>query len=290
MNKVKATKREILISIAIVAVLMAIGFALSSKISNSMMDGFQEYNTALKIDNDKATFQYGMKTNVGNAFVYGELKAIDPVTYDELEGKFSYVKRVTEKYTAHTRMVSTGKGRTMQVYYSWDIVDEDSINSSSISFLGVEFPYGTIKLPEVWIDTVNMDGGMRYQYYATPAECTGTVYGVLKDNTILNSKFYDGQTIESTLKSLESGWQMVGFWIGWAIMIIALVVAFCFFDNKWLEDKKRYAPKTVKETETFKDSSENIMDYQIIRITNAERRSVVHVKIHQNGKRTPRNR
>ena len=30
-----------------------------------------------------------MKTNIGNAFVYGELKAIDTVSYDEIEGDFS---------------------------------------------------------------------------------------------------------------------------------------------------------------------------------------------------------
>ena len=53
-------------------------------------------------------FQYGMDTNVGNAFVYGDLKAVDTVTYPEISGEYMYVEKVKERYTKHTRRVAHG--------------------------------------------------------------------------------------------------------------------------------------------------------------------------------------
>lgn len=38
-------------------------------------------------------FQYGKDTNVGNAFVYGDLKAVDTVTYPEIGGEYMYVEK-----------------------------------------------------------------------------------------------------------------------------------------------------------------------------------------------------
>ena len=90
------TKREVLFSIVIICVMLIIGIIISGNINDAVMEKQQEYITALQIDNDKDLFEYGMRTNVGNAFVYGELKAIDTVTFDEIDGEYSYVKKVKE--------------------------------------------------------------------------------------------------------------------------------------------------------------------------------------------------
>ena len=79
------TYREILASISIVAVMLLIGFVISGKISQIQDDKNAKYNKAVKIESTDL-FQYGMNTNVGNAFVYGELKAVDTVTYPEIGG------------------------------------------------------------------------------------------------------------------------------------------------------------------------------------------------------------
>ena len=99
------TKREILASISIIAVMILFGVLISSKISECQMDKNEIYNKAVKIDSQEM-FQYGMDTNIGNAFVYGELKAIDTVTYTEIGGEYMYVKKVKEKYTMHTSKVA----------------------------------------------------------------------------------------------------------------------------------------------------------------------------------------
>ena len=79
MNNFEITKREILGSIIIGAVLLIIGFFISTVINEHQMDQNEKYNKAVKID-DSEMFEYGMRTNVGNAFVYGNLEAVDPVT------------------------------------------------------------------------------------------------------------------------------------------------------------------------------------------------------------------
>ena len=86
------TKREILASVSIIAVMLLIGVLISSKISEHQLDANEVYNKAVKIDNTDL-FRYGMDTNVGNAFVYGDLVAADTVTYPEIDGEYMYIER-----------------------------------------------------------------------------------------------------------------------------------------------------------------------------------------------------
>lgn len=245
----KITKREIIFSIAIIAIMLLIGFVIHGSINDSLMLKYQEYNTALHIENDTDMFTYGMSTNVGNAFVYGELKAIDTVTYPEIGGEYSYVEKVKERYTMHTRVVTytvtvNGKPQTRtrtETYWTWDRVDSWSKHSEKISFLDVEFDYGTINLPSAdYITTQKESSKIRYKYYGSPTKCTGTLYTVLKNNTINENHFYHNYTIDETIEHLETEWELVLFWVLWIILTGGCVVGFCYFDNKWLEDKKRY--------------------------------------------------
>lgn len=241
----QTTKREILFSIAIVCVMLVIGIIISNNISNSMMDKYQEYNTALQIDNDRELFEYGMRTNIGNAFVYGELKAIDPVTYPEIGGEYSYVEKVKERYTKHTRTVTKTKtvnGKTkhyteQEDYWTWDQVDSESIHSEKISFLDVEFDYGKIPFPgTTHISTIKESSRIRYQYYATDTNYVGTLYTVLADDTINNTNFYNKYNIQESIEYLESEWALIVFWIFWILLTVACVGGFCCLDNRWLED------------------------------------------------------
>ena len=104
------TKREILASISIIAVMILIGILISGKISECQMDKNEKYNKAVKIESQEM-FRYGMDTNVGNAFVYGDLKAVDTVTYPEIGGEYMYVEKVKERYTMHTRTVTHTDGK-----------------------------------------------------------------------------------------------------------------------------------------------------------------------------------
>lgn len=242
----EVTKREVLTSIAIVAVMLLFGFLISAKISDYYMEKYQEYNTALQIENDKSLFEYGMRTNVGNAFVYGNLCAVDPVTYDEIGGAYSSVEKVKERYTMHTRTVThtrTVNGKTetyttIEHYWTWDRVDSWDKHCNTISFIGVEFPYGAIKFPaESYIDTIRESSSIRYVYYGAPESVDGTLYAALADKSISGTHFYAGQTIEETIDRLESGVGLIVFWVCWVLLIGGCMYGFYYLDNQWLEDR-----------------------------------------------------
>ena len=235
------SKREIIVSVVILALMLVFGFMIHGAISDSLMLKYQEYNTALQINEDAEMFEYAMKTNIGNSFAYGELKCVDTVTYPEIGGEYSYVKKVKEEYTRHTRIYTDEDGDVVEdVYYEWDEVARESKHCDKITFLGVEFDYGQIDLPSSsYICTIKKSSDIRYKYYGAPTSSTGTLHSDLRNNTINNSRFYSGCTISETLDSLESGAELVLFWIGWILLTGGLIFVFIFIDNHWLEDKPK---------------------------------------------------
>lgn len=238
------TKREIIASISIIAVMILIGVLISGKISERQMDKNEIYNKAVKIENTDL-FQYGMDTNVGNAFVYGDLEAVDIVTYPEIGGEYMYVEKVKERYTKHTRKVShtkTVNGKTQtyyttETYWTWDRVGSEDIKCKEILFCGITFKSDKFDIPGTdYIDIIKESSNIRYKYYGTGTKFTGTIFTELKDKTISdNTNFYNNMNIEETVERLESGGGEIVFWILWIILIIVCVFGFYYLDNKWLE-------------------------------------------------------
>ena len=234
------TKREIIASISIIAVMILIGVLISGKISEHQMDKNEVYNKAVKIENTDL-FQYGMDTNVGNAFVYGDLEAVDTVAYPEIGGEYMYVEKVKEKYTMHTRIVTHSNGKTTytttETYWTWDRVGSEDIKCKEISFCGIAFKSNKFDIPCTdYIDTIKESNHVRYKYYGTGTKFTGTIFTELKDKTISdNTNFYNNMNIEETVERLESGGGEIVFWILWIILIIICVFGFYYLDNKWLE-------------------------------------------------------
>lgn len=206
------------------------------------MDQNEIYNKAVKIESSDM-FEYGMRTNVGNAFVYGILEAVDSVTFSEIGGEYLYVKKVEEEYTKHTRTVNVyddeGKfiGTREEEYWTWDEVDSWDKHSEKISFLDVEFDYGKIKFPSVeYITTLKESSTIRYKYYGTNAKYTGTIFTKLKNQTISNNtSFYQNMNIKETVDYLESDTYIIVFWVLWSVLICGCVTGFYYIDNKWLE-------------------------------------------------------
>lgn len=238
------TRQEIFASVSIVAVLLLIGMFISNKISEHQMDLNEKYNKTVKIETQEL-FEYGMQTNVGYAFVYGELSAVDPVTYSELDAKYMYVKKIEERHTKHTKQVrhtKTVNGKTQtyyttEEYWTWDKVDSESLKCNQVLFQGVCFPTHKIQIPgEKFITTIQKSSKTRYQYYGVDTRFVGTIFTELKDNTISdNSPFYNGSNIEGTIEGLESNCSTIIFWIAWGIFIVICVFVFYFIDNRWLE-------------------------------------------------------
>ena len=233
------TEREILASTIIIAVMMILGFVIAGRIDTWQIQKNQEYNTALQIT-DPEQFRYGMDTSVGNAFVYGKLEAVDPVTYPEIGGEYLYVEKEEEHYNRHERMVtekdSEGKEHTRtEVYWSWDHYGSESIHSQRIRFLTVEMDYKKIKRPETqYIDTIQRSRKVRFKYYGTPVENEGTIYADLRDGTIPDgTRIAVNIGIEDALnaKTMSCTWI---FWTVWIFLTCAVVYLFYYADNDWL--------------------------------------------------------
>ena len=235
------TKREILASVSIIAIMLLIGTLLSAKISNWQMDRNEKYNKAVKIENNTDLFRYGMDTNVGNAFVYGELKAVDTVTYPEIGGKYMYVEKVKEKHTKHTRRVKHKSGDhtyyTTETYWTWDRVGSEDKECKEISFCGIKFPIKKIDYPSPdYIKTIKESYYIRHKYYGTATKYKGTIFTVLKNKTIEDgSSFYEDSKIPEVIDRLESGIWNIVFWIFWILLTGLAVFGFYYLDNEWLE-------------------------------------------------------
>lgn len=242
------TRREIIVSIAIAAVMLQIGFFISDKITDYLNDKNTEYQKAIHIE-DSELFRYGMDTNVGNAFVYGDLQAVDAVTFEEIGGEYLYIEKVEEHYNRHTRMVTktrknaNGETETYQeeeVYYSWDYYDSWEKHSQKIQFCGIEFDYEKVQMPNSsYIDTLKNGflSNVRFKYYGITANHTGTIYTRLADGTISNnSRFFEDMTIEQALESCTSGIENIIFWVVWVLLTGGAVFGFCYLENRWLED------------------------------------------------------
>ena len=238
------TKREILVSVSIVAIMLLIGVLIAGKISDYQLDKNEKYNKAIKIESQEL-FEYGMRTNAGNAFVYGDLKAVDTVTYPEIGGEYIYIEKVKERYTMHTRQVAhttTTNGEThtyytTETYWTWDYAGSEEQICDEISFLNHVFSVSKIDLPgKEYIDTVKESSHIRYKYYGVGLNFTGTIFTELADKTIAdNSPFYENMKIDETVEYLETDFAMWIFWIIWMVLIGVCVYSFYYIDNKWLE-------------------------------------------------------
>ena len=248
LGDIEVTSREIIVSIAIIAAFLIGGFLISGRIQNSIDDINIKYNTAVKIDcsDSNELFVYGMRTNIGNTFVYGELIAVDPVSYPDIDGEYMEVKKTKEKYTMHTRQVAhtrTVNGRaqtyyTTEVYYSWDYAGSESKKCAKVRFCDVEFSSDRIDLPPLeHIDTQTF-GNIRYIYEGSKTEYIGTLFSDLREDTISEgSDFLADMTIDESVEYYKQTGvvKQVVFWFIWTVICGACVYGFYSLENRWLE-------------------------------------------------------
>lgn len=240
-KRFEITKREILASISIIAIMLIIGVLIYGKISNYEIDKNEMYTKAIQINNDKDLFQYGIDTSVGNAFIYGNLVAVDTVSYPEVNGEYLYIKKIKEEYTEHTRTVTDSKGKShTEIYWTWDEVGSEDLKAKKVMFCDIEFDCDKISIPlGDYIDTVNKSYYIRYKYYGYPVSTTGTMFASLnKENKLGTNKadFYKDATINKAYDNLVKDFATPIFWTIWVVIICGCVYGFYYLDNDWLNN------------------------------------------------------
>lgn len=235
------TKREIIASVTIIGIMLIIGLMLSGNISDSIKDKNEVYNKAIHIDS-KELFEYGMRTNVGNSFIYGDLIALDTVSYPEIDGEYLYVEKVKERYTRHTRRVSYKCGKTTchrtEVYWTWDKVGSEEKVSKKVTFLDVEFNFNQFKTPsDHHLVTIKESSKVRYKYYVVPSKLNGTIFADLRDDNIgEHISIHEDMTIDKAYDYLTTSGivQMWLFWLVWIGLTGGAVYGFYYLENEWL--------------------------------------------------------
>lgn len=238
------TKREIIFSVVIVAVMLIIGFVIGGNIRQGLLEKYQEYDTAVKIDSQEL-FEYGMSTDIGNAFVYGDLKTLDPVGFPEISGQYSYIKKEEQEYRKHEKWVeeeykdADGNTRTRErkeEYWTWDTMHTYEKYATTISFLDIQFEYHEFPFPSSsHVTTLDTGYHKRNVYSGTGTDFRGTIYTNLARNTINKTSFYNNLTISQAIENLESGFELVVFWIAWILLTALVVFSFYYLENRWLE-------------------------------------------------------
>lgn len=237
------TKREVIASVSIMGLMLVFGMILSDMMSDSIKDSNERYNKAIHIQ-DQEIFEYAMETNVGDAFIYGDLIASNPVSYDTIDGEYMFIKQIREEYTMHSREVSYPCGDDgestcyeTEYYWTWDEVDREYRSTDKVVFSGAEFEFDQFSMSSTrYIDTIEVSSHVRYQYYGIPKQLTGTIFAHLKNNNIGDKvHFYDDLTTEQAYHRCVSGYFIIYiFWAVWMILTVIIVLGFYYLDNAWL--------------------------------------------------------
>lgn len=240
------SKREVLFSVVIICIMLMFGVLIGGSISDAVADQNEIYNKALKVESPDM-FEYGMRTNIGNAFVYGDLIAVDTVSYPAVDGEYMYIRKVTEKYTKHYRTVtktrtnSDGETETyteIEEYWTWDEIDRESQVCSEVTFLNVTFPSNKIDMPGAHgIDIIYKGfNDIRYIYSGVDPSHTGTIFTVLSDGTISdNSQFFKDADISEAIERIRAVDRTIVFWVIWIFLTGVATVMFWRIENDWLE-------------------------------------------------------
>lgn len=262
------TKREVLVSVAIFFLMLAIGFLISQGISSSIAEKNEVYRKALKIE-DMDMYNYAKTTGVGNSFTIYTLDAEVPQSVPELTGEYLYIERIYEEEHEKERTVeetytdSNGKKktRTKKVkYWEWDLMDTDTYVSPTVNFNGESIEWSRIRglgsysesLDENtvtheyqdrlgWSSTyLKVGSHKRWSFDVIPLHSEGSTYVDLGDGTVRSDKIplrpntSVPDLYESYLSS--SGAALVIFWIFWIILTGGAIFAYCYLDNNYLED------------------------------------------------------
>lgn len=210
-------------------------------------------SNALKIissvqSRDSITFDYIKRTDAGDFLAEGTINTVNPVSIEDIEGKYQKIKKEKQEYRRHTETYTTtddeGNIQThTRTYWSWDTVHIDRWQSDSLSFYGNIFSYKDIKYnPAIsYLKTITPERGffeneIRYKYYTAPIMEEGTLSGNASNKVFSELQFAKNKNITSIIEQSEKATKNgpITFWIIWSILTISTVIAFYSLENKWL--------------------------------------------------------
>lgn len=241
------TLREAVFSVLIVGVFIAVGFLISGSIERYVHEQQLMYRQAVQIDKNPDEFKWALDTDIGYLFAEGTLETVDPVRHEKLDDEWFSIEAAHQKYTRHTRTrtytVSDGKGRTrtksrVETYWSWDTYDVERSSAKTVRFLGVELPAGKFGLGRYSERKIVSTGhNRRIEFAVVPKEIAGTIFAKAAGGTVDGQvEFWRGRDLKSAYEDSVSSYAKGLFWTVWIAVIVGVLFAFFYAENRWLED------------------------------------------------------
>lgn len=248
MTDIEITKREIIICIGITALLITIGFFVSDRILESATDKEKIYKTAIEVKT-KEDFDYILRTEQGAFITESEVKAVKPVSFPNFKGEYTFIEKVKEVYTMHTRQVpiygSKGKitGYRTETYWTWDYASSKKKVSDKLKIHEKKYDSKIFNL----IKSVRKGGyqyessDTRYYYRVIPKNFSASFIASATDEGIQplfgKKVSLHTETMEQLLEYGKSSARRaeILFWICWSLLTAALNIGFVMLDNEYLD-------------------------------------------------------
>jgi hypothetical protein len=242
----KITLREVLFSIFLFGILMLFGTLISWRIKSYTHNKNLIYRQAAQIKNNPDEFKWALETDIGNAFVEGELKAINHVTHPKLGINVTSYSAAYQHYNKHTRLVtrtrtdSKGKSHkytTTETYWSWDTYKRENDNVKKVEFSGVEFDYNKFDLDNFYKSKkVNNGYRDRILFGYIPTKINGSFFCEIKNKNINKKITLRNVSLEKLYEHYTTSYFNMIFWVCWVIVSIILMFVFYICENYWLEN------------------------------------------------------
>lgn len=257
-------KRILIVLLALIT-LSVCAFGIKGHMDSDGYKNQVNYTTAIQ-STTKDDFNYIVDSQQGRVLANGTFttKGEKQAKFDEMNKGYTYVNRVKEHYTMHTRTVCSGSGKSeschTEVYYTWDEVSSDDSYADKISFMGRNYPPTLFDYSQYasdtdcdkfspavtgtgWLETKHgcidgnfyLDDDNRYVYNTVPttfnATFLATTYGGLKpfqENAIT----LQNKSIAKVLHDVGR-YQLIGFWFV-LILIILLTISGIIVAYNWV--------------------------------------------------------
>ena len=258
---IEITFREVLVSIIIFLVMGAIGISIDTRITDNFIENNSKYQKAVKI-RDKDTLDYLISTKAGNSLVEGKVKASGTVSFKEINGEYSYIEKVKEVYTMHTKTVceTVGSGDDehevchLETYWTWDYAGSDTKYADALSIYGHKLDT-RYALKEMSSSRLNLsknindqmlegnymyeNSSVRYYYKYIPKAFKGVIYtNFSKKDESLKKYSLERTTINQLLEEEQEGVNFGGivFKIFWFALMVFVIYEYVAQANDYLED------------------------------------------------------
>lgn len=235
----EVTRREVIFSISIVAVILGLAYLLQSHLFDSSNIRINQLETATGV-NEKGLFDHAMKTNLENIMIETEINAVDTVSSEFIKGDYMYVEEIKEKYVRKSRSVSYKCGDSRcyrtEYYWTWDVVGRNKKHSKEVEVFDHKFKKNKITgYDSRRHSTVKTDRRTRYKINVTDKKIEGTIHAATKDG---KWNLYKGQVKDDIVSDAITGVKTskVVYWLLSLLVAGGLSYWFVSHDNWWLED------------------------------------------------------